>query len=139
MSEITTLPELTPKKSKITNPKGNPKWFKGMQSPAIKPLGGFQNPQERAKTLTQEYTPEQIIDLAERVREGKKSGLTTPDAIIIVHLANIFKADGLERERLYDRTFGKVPERVLNLNINLDAAPEQLSETAHNLLDKLLD
>lgn len=138
MDEISDLYSLEKKPQKPVNKGGN--WYKGMPSPALaKKYGGFQNPQERAKTLCDEYTPAQIVEFAKKIRDGKSTPLTTPDAIIVVHLANIFSADGLERERLYDRTFGKVPERIMTLNINLDVAPEQLQDSALAILNKLTE
>ena len=45
--------------------------------------------------------------------------------------------DGIERERLYDRFFGKVPDRSINLNLNLDASPDQLTTRALELLQRV--
>ena len=54
-------------------------------------------------------------------------------------LANGLKGDGLERERILDRMFGKVPDRSVNLNINIDTDPDQLSDKAMAMLARLED
>ena len=113
------------------------RWIKGMPSP--NPSGKIQTsvqpPEQRAKILLAKYSPQQIMAFAKDI---KKAPLSTPDAIIVMHLANVLNADGLERERLYDRTFGKVPDRAININLNLDSTPEQMSERALALLGELL-
>jgi hypothetical protein len=118
--------------------RGNPNWIKGISKPA--PVGngrkatGFADPSSRTKVLLEKYTPAQILDFAKNIA---KAPLSTPDAVIIMHIANVLERNGLERERLYDRTFGKVPDKKINLNVNIDATPEQLSERALAVLARL--
>lgn len=106
-------------------------------NPSGKPPSTWQPPAQRAEALTRFYTPKEITRMAKAISAGKDTPLSSQDAIVCVHLANIYKADGLERERLYDRTFGKVPDRQVNVNVNLDVAPEQLSDRALTLLEKI--
>lgn len=76
--------------------------------------------------------------MAKAIAAGRKVPLSTQDAIVCVQLGNILEMrDGIERERMYDRLFGKVPDRTINLNLNLDVSPDQLSERAILLLQKI--
>lgn len=120
-----------------SRPRGGPNMVKGGPSlnPSGRPPSVWQNPSIRAEQLVAKYSPEQIIKFAKNI---KKAPLSSADAIIIIQLANILQLrDGIERERLYDRTFGKVPDRTINLNLNLDATPQQLSERALALLNSI--
>lgn len=93
-------------------------------------------PDIRAKHILEKYTPAQILAFAKDI---KKAPLSTSDAIVVIHLANILERDGIERERLYDRTFGKVPDKTISLNLNVDVDAAQLSDKALSLLGKLTD
>jgi hypothetical protein len=98
----------------------------------------WQNPSIRAEYLIGKYQTDEIIRFAKLIANGKRTPLSSQDCIVCIQLANIFQLrDGIERERLYDRTFGKVPDRSISLNLNIDATPEQLSERALALLDKI--
>lgn len=126
----------------VKRSRGNPNWYKGMAQTQSPHSGGrpatWQSPSVRAEYLVRKYSTAQIIAYAKLISDGKKTKISSPDAIIVVQLANVLQLrDGLERERLYDRLFGKVPDKVLNLNINLDATPSQLSERANALLQRI--
>lgn len=122
-------------------PRGNPNWVKGMRPVCTtggKPVMTWQPPAQRAEYLSTHYTPNELIKMAVEIAAGKSTKLSTQDAIVCVQIANILQMrDGVERERLYDRLFGKVPDRTINLNLNLDASPDQLSERALALLQKI--
>jgi len=126
-------------KRKPPNPGGNKAWHKGMAPVGGKPATTWQPPAVRAEFLTAKYQPHQLISMAKLISEGKPCReLSSQDAVVCIHLANILQMrDGVERERLYDRTFGKVPDRTINLNLNLDCTPEQLSQRAIALLQKI--
>lgn len=121
-------------------PRGNPNWIN--KNPGRgRPPAVFQDPGHRARYLLERYGSDEIINLAVLVQTGKinKTKLSTFDCMLVVQMASILKSDGLERERLWDRIFGKVPDRAMNINMNLDATPEQLSERALALLARLQD
>lgn len=120
---------------------GNPAFYKGMPplNPSGRPAQTWQPPSARADFLSSKYSTDQIIAFAKLISGGHKHPLTSQDAIVCIQLANILQLrDGLERERLYDRLFGKVPDRTINLNLNLDVSPDQLSERALALLQKIM-
>lgn len=123
----------------IERPKGksgNPAWFKGMPSPRSTAAASvFQNPGDRARLLLQKHGAEQLIKWSKNI---KKAPVSSFDAMLIIQMGNILVLrDGLERERLWDRMFGKVPDKQININLNLDANAEQLRTGALALLDKL--
>ena len=108
----------------------------------VKNRGGrastWAEPRLRAEALSAKYEPDQIIKFAQEIAAGKKTPLSSQDAIICINLANIYEMrSGEERERLYNRIFGKVPDKAINLNLNIDATPQQLSDRAQALLDDL--
>lgn len=94
----------------------------------------WQDPSSRARYLLEKYTPHQIFKFANS--KIKHTPLSTPDYQLVRQIARTFE-DGAELERFQNRTFGKVPDKNINLNINLDATPEQLSERALDLLARI--
>lgn len=122
-------------------PRGNPNWSKGMpsQNPSGRPTQTWQPPSQRAEYLTTKFKTHELIAFAKLIANGERvSQLSSQDAIVCIQLANIYQLrDGIERERMYDRLFGKVPDRTINLNLNLDVSPDQLSERATALLRKI--
>lgn len=99
----------------------------------------WQPPSQRAEYLTTKFKTHELIAFAKQIANGERvSQLSSQDAIVCIQLANIYQLrDGLERERMYDRLFGKVPDRTINLNLNLDVSPDQLSQRAITLLQKI--
>lgn len=140
---LTVMDDLAPPLRSPTpfkRPRGNPNWIK--QNPGNgRPPAVFQDPGQRARYLLHKYGPDEVINLATQVRAGKinKTKLSTLDAMLIVQMGNILQSDGLERERLWDRIFGKVPDRNINLNANLDISPEELSQRAKEMLARISD
>lgn len=120
--------------------RGNPAFYKGM--PSLNPGGKlkdenkikWQDPGSRARYLIEKYGPHDIFRFANS--KIKKTPLSTQDYQIVKQIARSFE-DGQELERFQNRTFGKVPDKNINLNINLDATPEQLSERALELLSRI--
>ena len=133
------MPASRPRSGRTTFGKGGQKPSCNIQKTVFAPLAGFTHPAIRAKQLIAKYQSDEILALAERIQNGKaKNEINTQDAIIITHLARALR-DGIERERLYDRTFGKVPDRSVNLNIDADTDADQLSDKAMDLLATLTD
>lgn len=112
------------------------KWFKGMESPRkIAHQIVFQDPGSRAKILLEKFGVDQIIKFSKNI---KKAPVSSFDGMLIIQMGNILVLrDGLERERLWDRMFGKVPDKNININLNLDAPSDQLRNRALDLLEKL--
>ena len=106
---------------------------KGGRPPSV-----WQEPRLRADYLAQKYSSDQIIAFAKAIAAGEKTPLSQQDCIVAINLANIYEMrSGEERERLYNRIFGKVPDKAININLNIDATPQQLSDRAQALLDDL--
>lgn len=106
-----------------------------------KPSTGFQDPGPRARYLVEKYGIEQIVEWYEILKtkdpkQIKTIPLSTPDCLLVGRIARA-QFDGVELERLNDRTHGKVPDRNINLNINADVDPEKLSEQAAEMLARL--
>jgi hypothetical protein len=139
-ADIADLIDITPPKPKR---KGNPLLVKGY---VLNPNGRngnvnkeenkikWQDPASRARYLLEKYTPHQIFKFANS--KIKHTPLSTPDYQLVRQIARTFE-DGAELERFQNRTFGKVADKSINLNINLDATPEQLSERALELLSRI--
>ena len=101
----------------------------------------FQDPGARGKRLVEKHGMEQILiwyDMLKVKEERKGVPLSTQDCLLIGRIARA-QFDGVELERLHDRTHGKVPDRNINLNINADVDPEKLSEQAAEMLARLQD
>lgn len=119
--------------------KGSPNWIKGVSAnPKGRGLGstGLQDPGPRMKLLAEKHGIETILKaMDDHAFLGKT--FSTYDGMLIVGLGNSLKGSGEERERMLNRMFGKVPDRQINLNLNVDVAPEQLSARAGNLFSQL--
>src|SRR5271156_663472 len=82
--------------------------------------GSFADPGPRGRYLVEKFGTAQILQWYEALKikeERKKVPLSAADCLIIGRLARA-QFDGLELERFHDRTFGKVPDRNINLNVN---------------------
>jgi len=110
---------------------------KGGRPPRL-PTDAFADPGPRGRVLVEKYGGAQIIAWyrliqAERAEEVP---LSTGDMLLIGRIARGMR-DGAELDKLYDRSFGKVPDRSINLNINAGVDPEKLSEQAAEMLARL--
>lgn len=117
--------ELTPFAKKRQFPKGG--------RPA---LNGIEEPGTRAKVLVEVHGTEKIL---RAIKDEKylAANFTTYDAMIIVGIGNALKGSGDERERMFNRMFGKVPDKSINLNLNVEVGPEQLSKRAKDMLNRI--
>jgi hypothetical protein len=116
----------------IKRPRGNPNWLKNKKPSAVPARQvTWQDPGSRGKVLLDKYGPAEIIKFA--TSSIKKTPLSTQDYQLVKQLARTFES-GDELERFNNRSFGKVPDKQINLNVNLDVSPEQLSERALALL-----
>lgn len=96
----------------------------------------FQDPGGRAKDLISRHSSEKIL----RALNDEKyltQEFSTYDGMIIVWLAQALKGDGVEREKLFNRMFGKVADKQVNVNVNVEATPESLSNKARELLSRI--
>lgn len=59
------------------------------------------------------------------------------DGLLIMGLAQGLRGDGKEREAMLNRMFGKVPDRAITMNLNIEVTPEQLNARADALLARL--
>lgn len=83
------------------NPKGRPVGASGFQSwPTI------------CNKVSEEFGPDELIDLASRIRAGKKVPLSTIKALAVQNVAAALQGEGKERERLLDRLLGKAVQRI---------------------------
>lgn len=102
-----------------------------------KSTNGLAEPGARAKVLVEQHGTQAI--LAALKDEEELAKFSTYDAMLIMGIANSLKGNGDERERMFNRMFGKVPDKSINLNLNVDVSPEQLTTRADKLLDDLGD
>lgn len=82
----------------------------------------------------------EILKWYELIKNGNAEGvpLSTGDILLVGRIARASRDDNA-LDKLHDRTFGKVPDRNINLNINADVDPEKLSEQAAEMLARLQD
>jgi hypothetical protein len=80
-------------------------------NPAGRSVQLFQDYTKRTAHLMEKYTPEQLVALASNLPKLSRE-CSTFDGLIVVNLANAFKYDGKERERLLDRLLGKSVQRI---------------------------
>lgn len=121
--------------SDLPKKKGNPAWFKGMKQLQPKP-SGVQEPSPRLKYLCEAHGVESILKAMKDEKYLAKT-FSTYDGILIIGLANALKGSDNARESLLNRMFGKVPDKQINLNLNVDSSPEQLSDKALAMLQML--
>lgn len=131
------LVEVEPPKNKG----GNPLFKKGQPNPyqvrdAASRKARWADPATRTLELLEKYGVKKIVVYYKMICAGRNVPCSSGDALIIGRIARAYM-NGEELERLYNRSYGKVPERSLNMNINLDATPEQLSERALELLARV--
>lgn len=99
-------------------------------------LRGIQEPGPRLRALVEKHGIAHILK-AMNSEKYLADNFSAYDGLLIMGLANGLKGDGVERERLLDRMFGKVPDRAINVNLNLETDPSQLSDKALELLARL--
>jgi hypothetical protein len=94
---------------------------------------------ERAQYLLTTYGPSDMLRLHDNLMAGKvpRECLSSFDALVVAQIARGLRNDGQERERLWDRMYGKVPDKVVNLNANVEIDADALSEQAAELLARL--
>ena len=80
-------------------------------NPAGRSVQLFQDYAKRAACLMEKFSPEQLVVLAGDLSRLSRE-CSTFDSLIVVNLANAFKYDGKERERLLDRLLGKSVQRI---------------------------
>lgn len=83
-------------------------------NPKGRPIGaiGFQSWPTICNRISEDYGPDEIIELAAKVRSGKKVPLSTIKALAIQNVAAALQGEGKERERLLDRLLGKAVQRL---------------------------
>lgn len=96
----------------------------------------LQDPGARAKMLVEKHGPARILK-ALRDQKFLETEFSTYDGMIIIGIGNALKGSGDERERLFNRMFGKVPDKTISLNVNIDIQPEALSQRANELLNRI--
>lgn len=106
--------------------------------PTEYPTSGLQlqDPGTRAKTLIQKHGPEKVLR-ALRDEKFLEKNFTTYDGMLIMGIGAALKGSGDERERMFNRMFGKVPDKQINLNLNIDINPATLSNRAREMLDRI--
>jgi hypothetical protein len=93
-------------------------------------------PGTRMKYLVKEYGTDVIL----RAMNDQKflaQTFSAYDAMLIAGIGNSIKGSGEERERVLNRMFGKVPDKQINLNLNIDVRPEQLTSKANEMLARI--
>lgn len=111
---------------------------KNVKSNAGRPASSVQDPGPRLKHLVQEHGIASIMTAMKDVDYLAKT-FSTYDGMLIIGLANSLAGSGEERERMLNRMFGKVPDKQINLNLNIEVTPDQLNDRADALLDRLGD
>lgn len=114
--------------------------------PRVMPKGGrpparpgrFADPGPRALELLEKFGMDKIVQFYEDGIAKKKVPLSSGDMLLVGRLARAFR-DGTELEHLHNRSYGKVPDKNINLNVNVEADPEKLSERAAEMLARLQD
>lgn len=99
---------------------------------------GLQEPSPRMRLLLQAHGVAKILKAA-KDHDYLEKEFSGYDGLLIIALANALKGDETAIENRLNRMFGKVPDKQVNLNVNLDVSPEQLTERALSLLDDLTE
>lgn len=117
---------------------GNPAWVKGMKPPYVAKHhnAGMQDPGPRAKVLVEKHGAAAVLR-AMRDEKFLADNFSIYDGMIIIGLGNALKGSGEERERMFNRMFGKVPDKTINLNLNVEVQPSQITARAEELLEQL--
>lgn len=126
-------------KLRMANP--NPLPIANRGANAGKVSTGFQDPGPRGRYLVEKYGMAEIMKFYKLMQQEDGAlavPLSTQDCLLVGRIARAQKDDNA-LDKLYDRTFGKVPDRSINLNINADVDPEKLSEQAAEMLARLAD
>ena len=110
--------------------RGNPNWIKNGVSPIYQ---GMADPGRRRVVLLEKYGIKKILKFA---KDLEKAPLTAQDGQLVMQIARSFY-DGQELERFENRAYGKVPDKSINLNVNLDGTAEELGQRAQALLDRI--
>lgn len=122
-------PIKTPKK-----PVGNPLWVKGYNPKAH--ILSVAEPNVRLKELVRDHGIATILK-AMNEPEFLAETFSTYDGMHIISLAKALKGDHQAYEHALNRMFGKVPDKQINLNLNIEADPDKLSERANGMLSSL--
>lgn len=120
--------------------RGNPNWVKGH---VANPNGrkqvstkGIQEPGPRMKLLLQEHGAAKILK-ASKDPDFLDKNFSGYDGMLIMALANSLSGNETAIENRLNRMFGKVADKQINLNLNVDADPAALSSNAFDLLGQL--
>lgn len=124
----------------MANPNPTPIAKRGRGGRSPLPPGSFADPGPRARYLVERFGMTEILKWYELIKNGNAEGvpLSTGDILLVGRIARASRDDNA-LDKLHDRTFGKVPDRNINLNINADVDPEKLSEQAAEMLARLQD
>lgn len=120
--------------SKPKNKVGNPAWVKGVLQRAPKMM---EDPGVRMKFLAKEHGIAVILACMKDEKLLAKT-FSTYDGMLIMGFANSLKGSDTARESMLNRMFGKVPDKQINLNLNIDVDPENLSSRAGDMLSSLV-
>ena len=93
-------------------------------------------PGPRMQALLRKHGVKEILKAIED-RNYLADNFSSMDAMLIKGLGDSIAQGGQALENALNRMFGKVPDKAINLNLNIDATPQQLSDRAQALLDDL--
>lgn len=106
------------------------------KKPIGRPTSPLQDPGPRTKALLDKFGTKTILEAIDD--RDKLDKFSAYDAMLIVGLANSLKGSGEERERMFNRMFGKVPDKQISLNVNIDVDSDQLTGKAQDMLANLI-
>ena len=109
-------------------------WQKGFNP--LRQQQGVAEPGFRTKELIKKHGIEVILKAMDDPKFLAET-FSSFDGMLIMGVANALKGNGEERERMLNRMFGKVPDKQINLNLNIEADPDKLSEKASTMLASL--
>lgn len=100
------------------------------------PAPKLADPGGRFRELIARHSPEKILK-ALRDEKFLEKEFSTYDGVLIMAIGAALKGNGDERERMFNRMFGKVPDKTINLNLNVDVTPAALSSRAQEILGRI--
>lgn len=118
--------------SSLPKKRGNPEWVKGVAQRYPK----MQEPGPRLKLLVENHGADVVLK-AMKDEKFLAEKFSVMDGMHIISLAKALKGDHQAYEHALNRMFGKVPDKAVNINLNIDADPAQLSEKANAMLGNL--